>query len=174
MAKPVAIGMSKLYMGPIAGDGGMGTGLTLVSYAVIDTPVFTTSEGTKTDFEIEDSDTPYYSKTAPGPTTFAASFYGLSAAVLSQFFGGVAVIGATSADPDTWEAPAQLPTYERSIAVQHTQGGHLEIVRASISATLEWAFQKNNLPRINMVATVLTPTKVNQWPYKFFTEDYTP
>ena len=174
MAKPVAIGLKNFYLGAIAGDGGMGTDLEPVSYSVIDTPVFNIPEGEKTDFPIEESDTPYYSKTTPGVPVFNLSIYGLSAAVLAKHFGGTAVVGPTSGDPDTWEAPAQIPTFERSIVAEHSQGGFLSIVRAAITATIDWNFQKNNLPQINLVCTVLTPTKLNEPAYKFSTAAYVP
>jgi hypothetical protein len=174
MAKPVAIGLKNLYIGDIAGDGGLGEDLEAVAYSVIDTPVFNIPEGEKTDFPIEESDTPYYSKTTPGVPVFTLSIYGLSAAVLAKHFGGVAVVGATTADPDTWEAPAQIPTFERSIVAEHSQGGYLWIVRAAITATIDWNFQKNNLPQINLSCTVLEPTKANQAAYGFNTAAYVP
>lgn len=170
----VVIGLKNLYIGAIAGDGGLGTSLDPVLYSVIDTPVFNIPEGETTDFPIEESDTPYFSKSTPGVPTFTLSIYGLSAAVLAKHFGGTAVVGATSADPDTWEAPAQIPTFERSMVAEHTQGGYLAITRASITATIDWNFQKNKLPQINIVAKVLTPTKVGEPAYKFSTDAYTP
>jgi hypothetical protein len=173
MARDVAIGLKSLYMGALQSDGDISNTFELVSNAVIDTPLLTIAEGTKTDFEIEDSDDPYYSKTIPGAKTFAASFYGISAAMLAKFFGGVASIGPASGN-DTWEAPAQFPTYERSIIAEHSQGGHLIVARASVSATADWAFQKNNLPKINIVATVLSPQKVGVVAFKFNTAPYVP
>jgi hypothetical protein len=174
MPKPVAIGLKNFYLGEIATDGGMGTSLEAVSYSVIDTPVFNIPEGETVDFLIEESDTPYYSKSTPGVPTFTLSIYGLSAAVLAKHFGGVAVTNPSSAVADTWEAPATIPTFERSIVADHTQGGHLKIVRASITATIDWNFQKNKLPQINLVCRVLTPTKANTAPYSFSTAAYTP
>jgi hypothetical protein len=171
MAKEVPIGLKNFYIGDVAGDGGMGTGLEKVSYAVIDTPVLTIPEGEKADFLIEDSDDPYFSKTTPGVKTLAISFYGLTAASLARWFGGVATIGPASG-VDTWEAPLQIATFEASIVAEHQQGGHLKIPRASISATADWNFQKNNLPQINVVATVLTPTKEGEPPMTFSTAEY--
>lgn len=171
--RDVAIGMKTFWMGDIADDGGFSTELEKVSFAVIDTPIFTLPEGDKTDFEIEDSDDPYFSSTKPGAKTFAISFYGLGATVLEKFFGGTAIVGPASGN-DTWEAPLQIPAFETSILAEHTQGGHLKITRASVVATMDWAFQKNNLPKINLVATVLTPTKENEPPYRFSTAPYVP
>lgn len=173
MARPVAIGLKKFYMGDVAVDGGMGTGLSLVSNAVIDTPVLNIPEGETTNFEIEDSDDPFYSKTTPGVKTLNISFYVADVNVLEQFFGGVAVVGPASG-ADTWEAPLQIQNFEASIVAEHQQGGHMKIVRALVAATADWNFQKNNLPQINVVATILTPTKTNTAPISFSTADYTP
>lgn len=166
--KPVAIGLKGFYMGNVANDGGMGTSLAKVSNAVIDTPVLNIPEGEKVDFQVEDSDDPFYSKTTPGVKVLAMSFFGLSPEVLQKFFGGTVTPGATSGDPDVWEAPVQIPAFEASLVLEHSQGGYIEVPRASISATLDWNFQKNNLPQINLSATILTPTKNNTAPIKFF------
>lgn len=168
----VAYGLKDLYLGPVADDGGMGTELEKVNFSVIDTPVFGSAEGDKTNFEIEESDTPYLATEKPGEITFTASIYGLSAEVLARHFGGTYTPGATSADPGTWEAPAQKPTFERSLRAVHKQGGYLEIVRASVAANFEWKFQKNGLPQINLVATVLVPTKPGTAPYKFYEAEF--
>lgn len=174
MANEVAIGLKSFYMGDVANDGGMGTALDKVSNAVIDTPVLSIPEGERVDFQIEDSDDPYYSKVTPGVKTLSISFFGLSAALLHKFFGGTLTPGATSSDPDVWESPLQILPFEASLIAEHSQGGHLKIVRASISATADWNFQKNNLPQINVVATVLTPTKADTKPMVFNSGPYTP
>lgn len=170
----VAIGLKNLYIGNIAGDGGMGTGLDKIDYAVIDTPLFSIPEGETTDFLIEQSDTPYYSKKTPGVPVFTVSIYGLSAAVLAKHFGGTYTPGATSADPGSWDAPDQILTQEKSIVAEHTQGGYLKIVRGAVSATADWNFQKNNLPRINLSISVLTPTKAGTKPFGFNEAAYAP
>lgn len=168
----VAIGLKSFWMGPVANDGDMGTDLDRVDYAVIDTPVFADAEGTQTDFNIEQSDKPYFSNTAPGATTFSLSIYGLSPEVLYKHFGGTLVPGATTADPSVWKAPSSKVTVERSIVAVHQAGGYLSIVRASVAAAFNWNFQKNNLPQINLVCTVLTPTKNGVAPFEFSTGEF--
>ncbi|MBO9660273.1 MAG: hypothetical protein J7527_15745 [Chitinophagaceae bacterium] len=173
MAEEVLIGLKALYMGPLANDGGLSTDLDLVSNAVIDTPRFLIAEGTKTDFPIEQSDAPFYSRTTQGETTFTLELYGISPETLARHFGGSVVPGPTSAD-SIYEPPDVTPTLERSVIAEHLDGGYLEIVRLSYSATFDWAFQKNNLPKIIINGTVLQPTKANTKRFRFHTADYVP
>lgn len=170
----VAIGLKNLYLGAIALDGGMGTVLEPVSYSVEGTPVLNFEEGEKTDFNIEESNDPYYSITNPGNKVLTLSIYGLSPEVLEKYFGGTVTAGATSADPDIWEAPLLFPDLEMSVLAEHKQGGHLKIPRAKISALVVWNFQKAALPQIDLTITVLTPTKLNEPPMTFSTGPYIP
>ncbi|HRQ17703.1 MAG TPA: hypothetical protein PL085_11545 [Agriterribacter sp.] len=169
------VGLKNLYIGDIASDGGMGTGLTPVSYSVEGTPVLTFEEGEQTDFPIEESDNPYYVIKTPGNKTFTLSIYGINAATMYKHFGGVLTPGATSADPDVWAAPAQFPELEKSIVAEHKQGGYLAIVRAKLNVTAEWKFQKSGLPQLNIEAIILAPTKDGVAPFTLYHGgDYTP
>ncbi len=168
----VAIGLKNLYIGDIAADGGMGDSLDPVSYSVEGTPVLNFEEGEKTDFNIEESNDPYFSITNPGNKVLTLSIYGLSPAVLYKYFGGTLTPGATSADPDVWEAPLLFPELEKSIGAEHKQGGHLKIPRAKISALAVWNFQKAALPQIDLTITVLTPTKEGEKPMTSSTGPY--
>lgn len=176
LTKKVLYGLKGLYISDIASDGGMGSPVLAdaVKYTKAGTPVLTTAQGTKTNFDIEESDTPYFSLNAPGDTTLSFSLYGMDAQQLYRFFGGTIVTGATSADPDTWEAPDTFPTLEKSILMVFTQGGSLQIVRGSVVVTPQILAQKNALPQIDFVITVLQPTKTNTKRMKFTQADLTP
>jgi hypothetical protein len=96
MAKK-SIGLESILMGAIATDGGMGTGLTQVGATVSDSAALSTAEGTKTDFNIEESDNPFYSiESAPGSKTLAWSTYDVSLDILARFWGNV-IAAATNA-----------------------------------------------------------------------------
>lgn len=168
----VAIGLKNMYMGAIASDGGMGTSLELVAYAIEGTPTLNFEEGDKTDFNIEQSNDPYYSITNPGNKVLTLSIYGVSPALMYKYFGGTLVIGATSANPDVWSAPATFPDLEKSIVLTHNQGGHLKIARGKISALVVWNFQKAALPQIDLTITILTPTKTAEPPMVFSEATY--
>ena len=160
MAK-VAIGLTTLKMGNIAGDGGMGTSLTTVGYTVADTAIMSTEEGQSTEFLIEEQDDAVYSiLSQKGKTTLAWSCYDVDADTLVKFFGGTKIAGP----PESWESPASTPEIEQSIELTMKAGGKVEIARAKIVAKMTWAFQKSKLAQIDIVATVLTPTKVGEPP----------
>lgn len=170
----VAIGLKNLYMGAIEADGGMSQSLELISYAVEGTPVLTFEEGEKTDFNIEQSNDPFYSITVPGNKVLTLSIYGQSPALMYKYFGGELTTGATTADPDIWESPLLFPDMERSILAEHMNGGYLQIPRAKVVALVQWNFQKNLLPQIDLNITVLTPEKVDEPPMTFTQGAYTP
>jgi hypothetical protein len=95
MAKK-SIGLSSIRMGAIASDGGMGTALTALGATVSDTASMTTAEGTKTDFTIEESDSPFYSiESAPGTKTLAWSTYDVDLDTIARFWGGAVSATAT-------------------------------------------------------------------------------
>jgi hypothetical protein len=88
MAKK-AIGLEYIRMGAVASDGGMGTALTALGATVSDSAAITTAEGTISNFNIEEADTPFYSlESAPGTKTLAWSTYDVDLATLSRFWGG--------------------------------------------------------------------------------------
>lgn len=162
MAK-IGIGLASLKMGPIAGDGGMGTSLTLLGYTVADTAVLATEAGTTTDFKIEEQDDPVYSiLSEKGRTTLSWSSYDVDADTLVRLFGGTKTVGP----PEVWEAPAATPEIEQSIETVMKAGGKIEIPRAKVVANFQWNLQKTKLAQIDIVATLLTPTKPATGPMK--------
>jgi hypothetical protein len=151
-----SIGLTSIKIGAIAGDGGMGTSLTTVGSTVADTCILASEEGQTTDFLIEEQDDPVYSITSQkGKITLAWSCYDVDPDTLVLFFGGTKVTGP----PEGWEAPDTIAEVEKSIEVVPKNGGKIEIVRAKIAAKFNWSLQKSKLAQIDLVATVLAPTK---------------
>lgn len=74
----------------------------------------------------------------------------------------VATIGNTPAAGETWKAPSQDPTIEKSIKLVWKNGGYVLIPRASITAKLELSFKKSALSKIDLVADILVPTKTDE------------
>jgi hypothetical protein len=158
-----SLGLTSLKLGAIAGDGGMGTSLVVLGNTVADTAILATEEGQTADFSIEESDDPVYSIVSQkGKTTFSWSCYDVDADILLQFFGGTVAAGP----PQVWSAPDTVPELEQSIELVPKTGGKIEIVRAKISAKLNWSMNKTKLAQIDIVATVLAPTKAATPPYK--------
>jgi hypothetical protein len=152
----VAIGLTSIEISAIAGDGGLGTSFAAVGYTVADTAVLATEEGQTTEFNIEEQDEAIYSIVSQkGKTTLSWSCYDVDTDTLIKFFGGT----KTAGPPEVWSAPDAVPEIEVSIRVNMKTGGKVEIVRGKIAAKLNWAFQKSKLAQIDIVATILAPTK---------------
>jgi hypothetical protein len=150
------IGISTIKIGAIAGDGGMGTSLTVVGDTVAGTASLITEEGTKTDFKIEEADDPVYSiLSEKGKITLAWSTYANDAATLEKFFGGT----VTAGPPEKWAAPDSLPELEKSVEVTLKSGGKIEIVRAKLISKINWPLDKTKMAQIDITASILKPTK---------------
>lgn len=84
-----------------------------------------------------------------------------SAANIGGTGTGFAVPVATVvAIPETYKAPSVAPDMERSLKLTDKKGNIIYIPRAKISAKPTLSFTKTALGQIDIVATVLTPTKV--------------
>lgn len=156
------LGLVAIKMGDIEADGGMGTSLAPVGDTVSGTAVLSTEEAQKTDFKIEESDSPVLSiKTDADTMTLAWSTYANDADTLIKFFGGTKV-AATSGAGEIWQAPDVIPEIEQSIELEWKQGGKLRIVRAKVSAALNMSFKRDTLSQVDITATVLQPTKAGE------------
>ncbi|HZF64202.1 MAG TPA: hypothetical protein VEZ55_06955 [Chitinophagaceae bacterium] len=166
MAKK-SIGLKSIKMGAIAVDGGMGTVLTQVGATVSDTAALTTEEGTKTDFNIEESDAPFFSiESAPGRKVLAWSSYDVDLDTLSRFWGGT-VAAASGGNGRSWEMPDTLPVIERSIEIETKDGWKIQIPRLSLTAKLQWNLQKTKLAQIDLEGVILKPEKAGVSATKF-------
>lgn len=162
MAKRV-LGVASIKLGAIAGDGGMGTALTAIGDTVIGSAILENAEGTTTDFFSEESDTPIESiLSEQGSTTFTWSTHNLEADALVSLFGGT----KTTGPPVTWEPPDVLGTKELSVEVIDKKGNKFELVRVSIKPKFTINFNKTSLGQVDIVGTILTPTKENTKPFK--------
>ncbi len=157
MAKK-SIGLESLKMGAIAADGGMGTALTQISATVSDSAALTTEEGSTTDFNIEESDAPFFSiQSSAQKQTLGWSSYDVDLDTMVRFYGGVV---ATAADGKvSWDMPDTLPVLERSIEIVTKDGWKINIPRASITTKMQWNLQKTKLAQLDMTAVLLAPTK---------------
>ncbi|MEX6691258.1 hypothetical protein QTN47_27360 [Danxiaibacter flavus] len=159
MAKKAFYGLEYIKMGNVAPDGGMGTSLTTLGGIVEGTPILEVPEGTTTDFNIEDSDEPYYSVTVPGKKTLKLSVYDIDVYILQKLWGGTVIPGATQTDPPTWQAPASQPQIEQSVEIKHRLGGVIKIARGKVVTTSQLKFQKNGLGQLDLTITILAPEK---------------
>jgi hypothetical protein len=159
MPTEYALGLSKLEMGDIAGDGGMGTVLEEVGNTVKGTAQLTEEDGTITDFFVEEQDDPILSvETQKGKTVLNFSCYDVSRDTLVKLYGG-------SIDTLTWKAPSTRPEKEQSLRLTSKRGQVMEIVRAKIVTKFNWSFTNDKLAQLDIQATILTPTKSNTPPF---------
>src|SRR5438477_56453 len=100
------LGLVNIKTGAIAVDGDMGTTLTAIGDTVAGSATMTTSDDTKTDFNIEESSSPVMSIiSTPGAITLTWSTYNNDVDNLVRMFGGTKVAGNGTTTGDTWNAP---------------------------------------------------------------------
>lgn len=159
-------GLVNVEMGAIAGDGGMGTSLTPVGETVSDTAQVTSEDNTITDFTVEESDSPVESiVSARGKVIIEWSTYNVEADTMVRFFGGTKVTGP----PVKYQAPDAFADIEQSVKLTDKKGNVVEFPRVKISPKMGLSFQKGKLGQLDLVGTVLQPTKAGE---KRFTITY--
>jgi hypothetical protein len=72
----------------------------------------------------------------------------------------VATVGTLA--HETWEADDSFPDVEKSLKLTDKKGNVVTIPRAKISTKLGLSFSKDKLGQLDMVATVLQPTKTGE------------
>lgn len=158
MARTYGLGLVTIKMGAIAGDGGMGTSLSTLGDTVQGSAQLTQEDPTTTDFNIEEEDDPILTLvTTKGKISLAWSCYNVDGGQLEKFFGGT----YTAGPPASFKMPASIPELYQSLELTDKNGNIVEIVRAKITAKFNWSFSKDRLAQVDLVATVLTPTKSN-------------
>lgn len=65
----------------------------------------------------------------------------------------------TTAELEKWEAPDAFPDVEKSLQLVDKKGNIVQLPRVKISTKLALSFAKDKLGQLDMVATVLQPTK---------------
>ncbi len=159
MADLITIGVSKIEVGAIAGDGGMGTTLAVIGKTAEGSASMTTEDPTLTEFYAEESDTALYTSSKAGKTTFNFSLAAPDLPQLAAVFGGTVTGTGSSA---VWKRPDAVPVIEKSMKITPQAGIVISIPRASITAKFSGGFSKNDTLKVDIVATVLLPTKANE------------
>ena len=129
--KTYTIGLSKIEVGAIAEDGGMGETLDVLGYTYQDTCTMTQEDPETTDHYAEEVDDPVISISRGGKTNFNFSIMNPSVTVLADLLGGVGTPG-TGSTPDKWEAPDKIPVVEKSVRITPEQGLKFEIPRMKL------------------------------------------
>jgi len=156
MANKTTLGLSKIEIGTIANDGGVATTWATIGYTAENTATLVTEDGTTTDIYAEEVSAPIESITTDGKMSFNFSLASPDLTQLSTVFGG----SVTGTSPnEVWAAPDSTPTIEKSLKVTPTKGLVLTFPRVSIKAKFSGTFTKNDTLKVEVVCTVLQPTK---------------
>ena len=156
--KTYTIGLSKIEVGAIPEDGGMGETLDVLGYTYQDTCTMTQEDPETTDHYAEEVDDPVISISRGGKTNFNFSIMNPSVTVLADLLGGVGTPG-TGSTPDKWEAPDKIPVVEKSVRITPEQGLKFEIPRMKLVSKINATFSKSGILLIEVAGTVLQPTK---------------
>jgi|GEM_PF-5255503 len=73
-----------------------------------------------------------------------------------------ATVQATSAQQEKWEAPDSFPDVEVSLRLTDKKGNVVKFPRAKIASKMALSFKKTALGQLDMVATILQPTKTGE------------
>lgn len=153
-------GLKAASFGNIEADGGMSTTLAAIGATVSESAMVEFAEATSTEFEIEESDDPFFMINSPGKKTVKLSSYDTDPATLVKWFGGT--VTQDDDGNDKWNIPSNSVNIEQSIKLEMLKGGIWTITRANINASLVWNLSKSKLPQVNITATILTPEKANE------------
>ncbi|KAA6303128.1 MAG: hypothetical protein EZS26_000731 [Candidatus Ordinivivax streblomastigis] len=157
------IGLASIEIGAIASDGGMGQSLAQLGLTYQDTCKMTTEDPETTDFYAEEVDDPVFSMSRSGKTTFAFSIMNPELTTLQATMGGT-ITGA--GETAKWSPPDTMPIIEQSVRITPQQGLKYEIPRMKIVAKINAEFSKKALLLIEVVGTVLQPTKAGLKKYE--------
>ena len=153
-SKTFTLGLSKIEIGAIAEDGGMGASLAQLGYTREDSCSLTQEDPTTNEFFAEEVDDPVISISKAGKYTFAFSIMDPSVSVLADLMGGTATTAS-----DKWDAPSGAVTIEKSVKITPKQGFIFEIPRMSIVAKWNAPLSKTDIVTIECTGTVMAPTK---------------
>jgi hypothetical protein len=153
-------GLTSVSFAPIAGDGGIGTAWTELGSTEQGSMNWEGSEGTKQEFFIEEQTDPVLVKTQSGSNTITWNCLDFSPVKMEEMFGGTVTGAGTSGDPFIYSAPVGgVSAIERSLKIVNGDGDEFLIVRASVYPTFSASFAKDQIAKVKLTATILTPTK---------------
>lgn len=152
------LGLSKIEVGDIDATGGMGTTLAVLGYTYQDTCTMTQDDPETTEHYAEEVDDPVVVLSRAGKTNFNFSIMDADLNTLKTLLGGT-VDGTGAAQK--WNAPDKLPVIEKSVRITPEQGLKFEVPRMKLTSKINATFSKSGIMLIEVVGTVLQPTKAN-------------
>ena len=151
----VTNGIAKVEFAPLGVDGTVGTVFAAVGLTNLDSASLAEEDGTTTDFNVEETDLPIFSRTAKGKTTLAFQVADPDLAAFAKLFGGtVTGTGATA----VWDAPRTTFALEQSVKITPEVGFIITIPRGKVMAKMNSGLGKNSLLMIDITVDILLPT----------------
>lgn len=156
MSEVRTLGLTKIEISDIATDGGLGTAFAALGKTYKDTAELMGADPAVFEHYSEESDDPEEIVETKGKVTIKWSIMDSDADTLVKALGGT----ATGTAPNKiWNAPAGAPNIEKSVKITPKAGKVIDIVRAKIVAKPNYKLTKNGIFLVDIVATILTPTK---------------
>jgi hypothetical protein len=156
MSEVRTLGLGSIQVSAIANDGGLGTAFAALGKTYKDTAELTGADPEVFEHYSEESDDPEETVVTKGKITVKWSIFDSDADTLVKVLGGTS---SGTAPNKIWSAPDTATNIELSIKITPKAGKIINIVRAKIVAKINYKLSKNGILMVDIIATVLTPTK---------------
>ncbi|MGQ1935580.1 hypothetical protein ACT8O7_08020 [Ornithobacterium rhinotracheale] len=145
-------GIAEIGFGDIGSQGEIATSFKPLGWTMEDSFKIISEEGSKTEFMVEEIDSPVFVTKKAGSFGFEFELADADVDALVYFFGG-------SKSGTTYQAPDAEVSIEKSVRVKPRQGYGFDVTRALITANFVPDYGRNSLMRIKINIQVLAPTK---------------
>ncbi len=157
MGSLVTIGLKKISIAPIAGDGGPGTVFADFGNVSTDSFSFAEAEPTTKQVDIEESDAPLLIKKTKGNLVVNANIADADADMYATVRGGsVTTVADTS---KTYKEGDSVVSVEKTVKIESAEGLTFIINRCDISGLLTGGLGKNQELYLAITLTALKPKK---------------
>lgn len=155
MAEKRTFGIKSIKMGDVDAGGGMGTTLTVLGdgNTLEGTASFTKEEDEENEFFAEEYDDPIETIQKKGRATLEFCIVDFTPNTLVRVLGGK--VNGTSGN---WEAPDVAPEIEQSVEVITKKDVLIQIVRGKVKGSIDSPLSKDDLGKVRVKVTALTPT----------------
>jgi hypothetical protein len=157
MSEIRSIGLTHIKLGDIAGDGGMGTSLSILGVTYQDTAELVRDDPEVTEIFSEENDEPEEVVEVKGAAKLRWSIMDVTPATAVRILGG-------EVSGSTYESPLAKDPIEKSIEILTKTGLKIQIPRAKIYAKENFQFRKKGGLLIDIEARILTPSKADTPP----------
>lgn len=156
MSEIRTLGLLKIEISDIAGDGGLGTSFAAIGKTYKDTADMQGVEPAVFEHYSEESDDPEETVITKGKVTVKWSIFDTDADTLVKVLGGT----STGTAPNKiWSVSDTGPLIYKSVKITPKTGKVISIVRAGIVGKINYKLSKNGVFMVDITATILTPTK---------------